>query len=122
LSAYCIQIADLEVYYRVGVPDEERAQPQRLLVSVEMEVGAPRAAGSDDLADTIDYFAVSQDLLRFGERGSWRLLERLVTELAKHVLGKYRPESVRVEVKKFVIPQARHVAVSCVRRRNPTPE
>ncbi len=29
-----ISIVDLEVFYRVGVPDEERAQQQRLLLTV----------------------------------------------------------------------------------------
>jgi FolB domain-containing protein len=117
LSTFHIRITDLEVFYRVGVPDEERAHPQRLLLTVDMEATAPRAAASDELKDTIDYFAVSQDLLKFGEGRSWKLLERLAVELAEFVLGKYQPGSVTVEVKKFIIPQARHIAVSCERRR-----
>jgi dihydroneopterin aldolase len=39
-----ISIVDLEVFYRVGVPDEERAQPQRLLLTVEMESDFSAAA------------------------------------------------------------------------------
>jgi len=114
---FTIRIQDLEVFYRVGVPDEERAEPQRLMVTVEMEVEAPRAAASDDLADTIDYFSVSQDLLKYGEGCSWRLIEKLSAELADMILGKYRPGMVRVEIKKFIIPEARHVSVSCSRSR-----
>ena len=53
-----ISIVDLEVFYRVGVPDAERAQPQRLLLTVEMESDFSAAAKSDSIADTIDYFAV----------------------------------------------------------------
>ena len=62
-----ISIVDLEVFYRVGVPDAERAQPQRLLLTVEMESDFSAAARSDSIADTIDYFAVTQRLLKFGE-------------------------------------------------------
>lgn len=113
MSHFNIRITELEVFYRVGVPDEERAQPQRLLVTVDMRVNAPRAAATDDLAGTIDYFAVSQALLSFGEGRSWKLLERLAAELAEFVLATCRPETVFVEIKKFIIPEARHIAVSC---------
>ena len=38
-----ITIVDLEVYYRVGVTDQERAQPQRLLVLRRRERLVPAA-------------------------------------------------------------------------------
>ena len=106
-----IKLVDLEVFYRVGVPDEERAAPQRLLLTVEMEQDFTRAAAEDDLKKTVDYFAVSQDLLRFGESRSWKLIEKLAVDISEHVLRRFHPESVTVEVKKFVIPQARWVSV-----------
>ena len=110
-----IRIAELEVFYRVGVPDEERANAQRLMVSVEMQVYAPNAATSDDLEDTIDYFRVSQRLLSYGEGRSWKLLERLASELAETILREFRPEEVSVEIKKFIIPEARYISVACSR-------
>ncbi|MCU0771322.1 MAG: dihydroneopterin aldolase [Verrucomicrobia bacterium] len=110
---FTLRIVDLEVFFRVGVPDEERAEPQRLLVTVEMDVDAPRAATTDHLGDTIDYHRVSQDVLSYGENRSWKLLERLSAELAGLILAKYQPRRVRVEIKKFIIPQARYVSVSC---------
>ena len=106
-----ISIVDLEVFYRVGVPDAERAQPQRLLLTVEMESDFSAAAKSDSIADTIDYFAVSQRLLKFGDRREWKLIEKLATDIADAILTEFKPQSVSVEVKKFVIPQARHVSV-----------
>lgn len=115
---FIIRIVDLEVFYHVGVPDEERAEPQRLMVTVEMEVDAPQAAASDDLSDTIDYYSVSQDLLRHGEGRSWKLIEKLSAELAELILAKHQPQSVRVEIKKYIIPEARHISVSCSRSRN----
>ena len=106
-----IKIVDLEVLYHVGVPDEERDTTQRLLLTVEMEQDFTRAAAEDDLGSTVDYYAVSQDLLRFGESRSWKLIEKLAVDISEHVLQKFHPESVSVEVKKFVIPQARWVSV-----------
>jgi FolB domain-containing protein len=106
-----ISIIDLEVFYRVGVPDEERAKPQRLLLTVEMESAFAKAAKSDAIADTIDYFAVSQRLLKFGDGKSWKLIEKLAADVAGMILSEFGPKKVSVEVKKFVIPQAQYVSV-----------
>ena len=106
-----ISLVDLEVFYRVGVPDVERAQPQRLLLTVELESDFTAAAKSDGIADTIDYYAVTQRLLQFGEGGEWKLIEKLASDIADTVLKEFKPQSVLVGVKKFIIPQARHVSV-----------
>ena len=112
-----INIVDLEVFYQVGVTDEERAKPQRLLITVEMDFDFSTAALSDRIEKTINYFDVAQELLKFGERRSWKLLEKLAVNVADHVMARFKPETVQVEVKKFPIPQARYVSVIVVRAR-----
>jgi len=112
-----ISIIDLEVQYHIGVSEQERAQPQRLLLTIEMSVDFTAAAQSDRVEQTINYQAVADELLQFGQGRSWQLLEKLVSNIADRVITKYKPESVFVEAKKFVIPQARYVAVSVTRGR-----
>ena len=112
-----ITIADLEVCARVGVPDEERAAPQRLLLTVEMERDFAAAATADTIGDTIDYHAVTMSLTRMAETGEWRLIEKLAEDAAALVLAKFQPNCVRVEVKKFILPQTRLVSVRIERRR-----
>jgi 7,8-dihydroneopterin aldolase/epimerase/oxygenase len=107
-----ITIVDLEVHYCVGVTDEERAKPQRLLLTVDMSLDFTSASVSDRIERTINYQVVAEDLLKFGEGRSWKLLEKLVANVAERVLNEYNPQSVLVEVKKFSIPQARFVSVS----------
>lgn len=111
-----ISIVDLEVFFRVGVPDTERAKPQRLLLTVEMDFDFFAAARSDDLTKTINYFAVSQRLLKFGHRRNWKLIEKLASDIADTILKEFQPTAVTVEVKKFIIPQARHVSVSVTKK------
>ena len=106
-----ITISELEVFFHVGVPDEERSRPQRLLVTVRLTKAFSAAAATDDLTKTIDYDAVAQRLLRFGEGRSWRLIETLATDIAQALLAEFGPSSVWVEVKKFVISQASYVSV-----------
>lgn len=110
-----ISVVDLEVFYRIGITAEERLQPQRLLLTVEMEHDFAAAAAADELARTINYFDVSQELLRFGEGREWNLIETLAVEQANFIFERYHPQSVSVEVKKFPIPQARYVAVKWTR-------
>ena len=106
-----ILIVDLEVFYCVGVTDVERAVPQRLLLTVDMTFDFTMAAMSDRLNKTIDYFAVSQELLGYGNGRSWKLIEKLAVNLTDMVMSEYHPENVAVEIKKFVIPQAAYVSV-----------
>lgn len=115
-----ITICDLEVYYRVGVSDEERARPQRLLLTLTLTFDFSGAARTDRLEETINYQEVVNGLLNFGEKRSWKLLEKLVGEIADWILAQYRPEAVRVEAKKFIIPQARHISASCSKTRPAT--
>ena len=110
-----IIINDLEVFYRIGVSQEERASPQRLLISVEMTQDVSAAAATDDLTKTIDYYAVTRRLISFGEGKSWKLLEKLAADISGLILAEFRPDLVSVEIKKFIIKEARHVAVRLTR-------
>ena len=112
-----IVIQDLEVFYRVGVPDEERAEPQRLLLTLELDHDFTPAAKTDDLTKTIDYARLSCWLLAFGEGREWKLIETLAVELAEMILREFQPQRVRLEVKKFVLPEARFVSVRITRSR-----
>ena len=66
----------------------------------------------DRIERTIDYFAVAQMLLKYGEGRSWKLLERLVTQVADEILTEFKAQAVNVEVKKFIIPGTRYVSVT----------
>jgi len=113
-----ITLCDLEVRYRVGITAEERAQPQVLLVRVEMEFDLARAGASDDLAETINYQAVTNRLLGFGEQREWNLIETVATDLAQAILTEFPAQAVAIEVKKFIIPQTRYVSVTLTRQRS----
>jgi dihydroneopterin aldolase len=113
-----IIIRDLEVRYRIGVPAAEREHPQRLLISLEMTRDFRPAAAADDLSLTIDYHAVALRLRDWGKGRSWRLLETLATEIADLARGEFGAQSVTVVIKKFVLPDARYVAVKLQRPGN----
>jgi FolB domain-containing protein len=112
-----IGIVDLEVHYHVGVTDQERATPQKLLLTIEMNVDITAASHTDRIEKTVNYQRVVDDLLHFGEGRNWRLLEKLVSNIADWIMVEFEPDSVLVEAKKFIIPQTRYVSVSVARAR-----
>lgn len=110
-----IHIHDLEVFYRVGVPDSERTAPQRLLLDIQLHLDFRSAAAADDLTKTINYFEVTQRLLKFGENRQWCLIEKLAEDIAQAILTEFHPARIRVEVKKFIIPEANYISVAIER-------
>jgi FolB domain-containing protein len=113
-----ITISDLAVLYRIGVPDAERAKPQRLLVTIDLVGNFNQAAAGDDLAKTINYYDVCQWVIHFGTGREWKLLETLASQLADAILAQFNPAHIRIEIKKFIIPEARHIAYELQRDGN----
>lgn len=112
-----ITIHDLEVFFHIGVPDEERLKPQRLLLTIEMDHDFRAAAANDDIAETINYYDVSQKIIALGNGRSWKLIEKLASDVADLVLTGHRPTAVTVTVKKFPIPQAAQISVTLTKQR-----
>lgn len=120
-----ILIEDIEVHFRVGVPASERAQPQRMLVSVELELDTRAAAATDDLGQTVNYFDLHQNITRLGEGREWKLIETLAEDITRLALAHPQARAASVQVKKFVLPQTRFVAVRISRSKadhSPAPE
>jgi FolB domain-containing protein len=107
-----IIIQDLEVRSHIGVTAAERRKPQRLLITIEMEHPLKQAGTTDDLRKTIDYDAVARRMRALAGGGERKLIERLAEEIARMVLKEFRPESVSVTVKKFVLCDTQWVAVT----------
>ena len=110
-----ISIHDLEVFFRVGVPDAERAQPQRLLLTIHVGHDLTMAVERDDVRWTIDYGALCDRIARFGESRAWQLIETLATEIADMIQREFGAVRVSVEVKKFILPQTNYVSVRVTR-------
>ena len=53
-----ISIAGIEVWCHIGVPDEERTDLQRLLISLELEKDFLSAAQTDEIMKTIEIKAI----------------------------------------------------------------
>lgn len=113
-----ITIKDLGVLCKIGVPDGERSKPQRLLITVEISGDFSRAAQSDDISDTINYYEVSQRITQLCATQSFKLIERLADEITRILLDDFCAQQATVEVKKFILSNARHVSFRLSRVRS----
>lgn len=110
----CITVEDLEVLARVGVPEAERARPQRLLLTLLLGLDVSAAARTEDLARTVDYAAVAKEVREWLAAREWKLIETIAVQVAERLLAAHARRGVVrvvVEVKKFILPGTRHVAV-----------
>lgn len=110
-----IHIEQLEVSARVGVTDAERDQPQQLTVSMTMWPRRRLIDLDDDIRNTINYSEVCNATKDFLRDCSCKLIEKLADRLAMHLLKQFPLRKVTVELRKFVLPDTKFVAVTITR-------
>jgi dihydroneopterin aldolase len=112
---HMIEIQGLEVFSFIGVPDEERAVEQRLLLDVTMEAKEDFRELEDSIARTVDYHAVAIGLTSLAAARPRKLIETLAQEAAAWIVENHSVCSATVRVRKFILPQTEWVAVTaCV--------
>lgn len=87
-----------------GVLPEEKENPQPFAVDIELRVDLRPAGRSDDLADTVDYAAVSDAVSRVVSVERYALIERLAERIAEVCLTDTRVTGVVVELRKLRPP------------------
>jgi dihydroneopterin aldolase len=113
-----IHIQQLEVFAHIGVPDDERAAPQRLTFNITLCASTEVGALNDELACAVDYAAVCEETKEFvGERRD-RLIETLADALARHLLEKFEIRKITIELRKYVLPETEFVSVTVTRDRS----
>jgi len=110
-----ILIAGLRVKTRIGVPDEERLDEQELEFDLRIQPARAFVEMLDRLEDTIDYAKVCERVAEIASTKPRKLIETLADEIAEMILNEFHARRVEVELRKFILPQTRHVAVRCVR-------
>lgn len=111
-----IRVIDLEVHAHLGVPDEERRNSQRLLISFELTVDSfTHAAATDDIARTVNYADVAQRIKQIVTQRPRKLLETLAEDIAADVLKAYPIKKISLEIKKFILPDTRYISIQIER-------
>jgi dihydroneopterin aldolase len=113
----CIHINGLRLSCHVGVPDEELAVAQELLLHLEMTPIHGWDNLHDDISRTVDYDLVVTQLEALARAKPRRLIETLAVDIVDFLLANHPLAQVKVTIEKFILPQTRSVAVVLEKRR-----
>ncbi len=116
-SSDAIEIRRLRVSTHIGVPDDERAEAQTLLVTLRMTPGQNFDGLGDEISRTIDYYAVSLEIETLAAARPRRLIETLATDIASWMLGNHPLARIAVTIEKHILPNTECVAVHIERSR-----
>ncbi len=107
----CIHIKGLRITCHVGVPDEELAVAQSLLLHLELEPHGDWRELEDQIDRTIDYAAVVAEIEALAAERPRRLIETLATDVGTALMTRHPLRRVKVLIEKFIVPQTQAVAV-----------
>ncbi|HWB01744.1 MAG TPA: dihydroneopterin aldolase [Verrucomicrobiales bacterium] len=116
-----ITLHDLGLVARAGVPDMERAIPQRLSADIRLWPRQPLSDLDDDLSRTVDYGAAARLCRATASRGEYRLIETLADSLCSDLLQSFPLKTVRVTLKKSILPDTDAVSVTLTRHGSGSP-
>jgi dihydroneopterin aldolase len=109
-----IHVMEARMLCRVGVPPEERQQPQEIVVDLTMEKDLRAAALSESVADTIDYAQVLAVLHEVAASREWVLIESLAESMCATLLERFPAEAVRLLLRKPAALRAQGAAAAAV--------
>ena len=110
-----IHIEQLDVFTRIGVPEEERANPQRLTVSISLWPNQQTSDLADHIERTVNYSAVAEETKNFVRDQSVSLIETLAERLVSHLLKSFPIQKLTIELRKFALQDAKYVSVTVTR-------
>jgi 7,8-dihydroneopterin aldolase/epimerase/oxygenase len=106
-----IEIRELEVEGKIGVLEEERKNRQKVLVSLRFQIETAFAEVGDQLEKTIDYSAAAAEVEKVVESSGAHLIEKLILEIGDALMARFPMRYLELELRKFVLPNARFVSV-----------
>ena len=110
-----IHIEQLDVFTRIGVPEEERAKPQKLTVSISFWPYQQTRDLADNIEGTVNYSAVAEETKNFLHDQSVKLIETLAEVLASHLLKSFPIQKITIELRKFALEDAKYVSITVTR-------
>ena len=112
-----IRIERIELLAHIGVPDDERAQPQRLTSNIAFWPRKSGAELNDDIAQAVNYAAVCAEVRKFAGGRRDKLIETLADALALHLLDMFEIRRITIELRKYILPEVEFVSVTVTRER-----
>ena len=107
-----IQIKGLKLECHIGVPDEERLQPQMLEADITLSTARSLHSLGDDITKTIDYDSLARRIDQEARAKTRKLIETLAEDIISVCLETPGVAHAKVTIRKFILPQTNCVSVT----------
>ena len=81
-----IHISGISCLAQLGVPPQERENPQKILVDVVLSLSLEQAVHSDEVTSTVDYVGIVEKVKETLEERRFCLLESVAGHLCRSIL------------------------------------
>ncbi len=95
-----IYIKDLRVHTIIGLYGWEREVRQEVSIDLEIPIDGRAAAAKDAVEDSIDYKAVTKDIIKFVEDSSFQLQESLAEGIIQLLKKNHGISSLKIRLSK----------------------
>ena len=111
-------VRDLDLMALIGIYDQEKVKPQRIVVNIDLSVTEGAGHKDDDIGHVVSYEIVVKKVEAIVAEGHINLIETLCEKIAAACLRDKRVMAARVRVEKpDIIKNARSVGVEIERAR-----
>lgn len=118
MSTDTVFLRGLAIETTIGFFDWERHVKQTVVIDLEIPVDCARAAGSDEVQDTVDYKSIAKRAIVFVSEAQFHLVETLAHKLAMTLLAEFDIAWIRLSLNKpGAIRGSRDVGVTIERHR-----
>ncbi len=97
-------VRGLEFEGNHGYTAAERRGTRRFRVNLTLELPLAAAATSDKIADTVDYWKISEIVIALGTQSTFKLIEALAGAIAAKIQDRYPHAAVAIELEKLAPP------------------
>lgn len=111
-----IYIRDLKINTTIGIFNWEQHIKQPVLFNLELATDIRSCAKSQNISDTVDYFALIGRIEEYVSQRTFSLVEVLAEQLADLLLEEFNLKKIRLSVSKLnILPNLREVGVTIER-------
>ena len=113
ISHQSILVQDLELVMSIGVLDEEKEKPQRVIVNIDLEIDNEARPTSDNINEVISYAEIIDNVKALSQSKHYELVETLANDIAISCLNMgEQAQKVSISVQKPDIISDANVGIS----------
>jgi FolB domain-containing protein len=95
-------LPEIPVKIRLGITEEERSEPQEIFIDLQWKMDTSKVEESDDVSDTVDYFALREWVMHWSKGKSFATVEKCLFHFHKELQKQFpKMEDIHISLTKI---------------------